>query len=96
MKKYIGVKMIEATPMLRGEYNDYRGWLIPENENPKDEGYLVKYSDSYESWSPKEAFDEAYCEVQEENCRRIEITYVPVASATPTLKAPQISINWVK
>ena len=60
MKKYIGTKMIEATPMSRGEYNRYRGWTIPKDENPADEGYLVKYSDGYESWSPKKQFEEAY------------------------------------
>lgn len=62
MKKYIGTKRIEAKEMSRGEYNKYRGWTIPENENPDDEGYLVKYSDAYESWSPKEAFDTSYHE----------------------------------
>lgn len=51
--------------MNRGDYNLYRGWTIPENENPNDEGYLVKYSDSYESWSPKNTFDEAYREYDE-------------------------------
>lgn len=60
MKKYIGTKMIEAREMNRGDYNKYRGWTIPENENPEDEGYLVKYSDGYESWSPKKQFEEAY------------------------------------
>ena len=60
MKKYIGTKVIMAKPMTRGDYNIYRGWTIPENENPNDEGYLVKYSDDYESWSPKAAFDSAY------------------------------------
>ena len=60
MKKYIGTKIIEAKPMSRGEYNRYRGWNIPLNENPEDEGYLVKYPDNYESWSPKKQFDEAY------------------------------------
>lgn len=62
MKKYIGTKMIEAKPMNRGDYNVYRGWTIPENENPADEGYLVVYTDSdnYESWSPKDVFDRAY------------------------------------
>ena len=60
MKKYIGTKIIEATPMSRGEYNRYRGWTIPKDENPADEGYLVKYSDGYESWSPKKQFEEAY------------------------------------
>ena len=60
MKKYIGTKMIEAKPMNKGDYNKYRGWTIPEDENPADEGYFVKYSDGYESWSPKKQFEEAY------------------------------------
>lgn len=62
MKHYIGVKEIDAKPMTRGEYNIYRGWTIPTDENPNDEGYLVKYSDDYESWSPKNVFEEAYVE----------------------------------
>ena len=62
MKKYIGTKMIEAKPMSRGDYNKYRGWTIPKDENSADEGYLVKYSDGYESWSPKKQFEEAYRE----------------------------------
>ena len=49
LKKYVGVKLIEAKPMTRGDYNKYRGWVIPEDENPNDEGYLVKYSDDYVS-----------------------------------------------
>lgn len=64
MEKYIGTKMIEAKPMNRGEYNKYRGWNIPEGENPEDEGYLVKYQDGYESWSPKKQFEEAYRDCQ--------------------------------
>ena len=60
MRKYIGTKIIEAKPMNRGEYNTYRGWKIPENEDPTDEGCLVKYPDGYESWSPKKQFEEAY------------------------------------
>lgn len=62
LKNYIGTKQIQATPMTRGEYNNYRGWQISANENPADEGYLVKYSDGYESWSPKKQFEEAYRE----------------------------------
>ena len=62
MKHFIGIKEVDAKPMTRGDYNKYRGWQIPADENPEDEGYLVKYSDSYESWSPKEAFDKAYVE----------------------------------
>lgn len=60
MKTYIGTKIIQAEPMSRGDYNTYRGWTIPADENPADEGYLVKYPDNYESWSPKKQFEEAY------------------------------------
>lgn len=60
MKKYIGTKQIEAKPMNRGDYNKHRGWNVPDDENPNDEGYLVKYKDGYVSWSPKKQFEEAY------------------------------------
>lgn len=61
--KYIGIKKIEAEPMTRGEYNDFRGWKTPKDENPSDEGYIVKYSDGYVSWSPKDVFDKAYSRI---------------------------------
>ena len=60
MRKYIGTKMIDARPMTRGEYNQYRGWMQPPDENPDDQGYLVRYPDGYESWSPWDVFEEAY------------------------------------
>ena len=60
MKQYIGTKIIKAKPMSRGEYNIYRGWTIPVDEDPADEGYLVKYSDDYVSWSHKDVFEGAY------------------------------------
>lgn len=63
MNKFIGTKQLEAEPMTRGEYKQYRGWTIPANENPEDEGYLVKYNDGYISWSPKKQFEEAYSEI---------------------------------
>lgn len=44
MKKYIGVKMIEAEPMIRDG----------------KEGYSVVYPDGYISWSPKDVFEAAY------------------------------------
>ena len=62
MKKYVGTKVVEARPMTRGDYNNYRGWQIPVDENPEDAGYLVKHSDSYVSWSPAYAFEAAYRE----------------------------------
>lgn len=67
MKLYQSHKRVHARAMSRGEYNDYRGWTIPSNEDPKDPGYLVIYNkdtkDHYESWSPKHVFDDGYTEV---------------------------------
>jgi hypothetical protein len=60
METYIGTKILEATPLNRREYNRYRGWVMPTNENGDDLGYLVRYPDGYESWSPKETFEESY------------------------------------
>ncbi len=56
MQKYIGVKLVEATSMTLGEYNKYRGWDIPENEDPEKTGFLVKYESGYESWCPSDEF----------------------------------------
>lgn len=62
MKQYIGTKIVKAEAMTRGEYNIKRGWQIPKDENPADEGFIVEYSDGYISWSPKKQFEEAYRE----------------------------------
>lgn len=72
MQQYIGTKIINAKPMTRGEYNAFRGWTFPANEDPAADGYLVEYTDGgkpnhpdfagYVSWSPKEQFDGAYRE----------------------------------
>ena len=64
MEEYIGTKIIKAEPMKLGDYNEYRGWTIPEDEDPEREGYLVKYPDDYISWSPKEVFEEAYVKTE--------------------------------
>ncbi|MBG2633258.1 DUF2829 domain-containing protein, partial [Klebsiella michiganensis] len=45
MTKHIGVKLINAFPMTRQAYNDFRGWQLPADENGADEGYLVEYLD---------------------------------------------------
>jgi hypothetical protein len=73
MKMYIGTKVIKSRAMNRGDYNEHRGWNIPENENPDDPGQLVGYPDEhsnfdgeleggchYISWSPADVFDAAY------------------------------------
>lgn len=40
MKRYIGTKIIEAEPLTLGDYNLYRGWQIPADEDPAEKGYL--------------------------------------------------------
>lgn len=70
MKTFYGTKRIFAIPMTRGAYNQYRGWTIPENEDPNEAGFLVEYTDGgkpnddrhagYISWSPADAFEAAY------------------------------------
>ena len=69
MKQYIGTKLIEAepAPWVSGTYpdgTDYAGvqpadWPIPAEAKVKN-GYKVRYADGYESWSPKDVFEEAY------------------------------------
>ena len=70
MIHYIGTKEVYAKPMTRQAYNDLRGWTVPSDENPNDEGYLVEYVDGgnpnhpdfkgYISWSPKDVFESSY------------------------------------
>jgi hypothetical protein len=70
MKTYIGTKIINAKPMTRGAYSVLREWVLPDNVDGRDEGYLVEYIDGgkanhpdftgYVSWSPKEQFELAY------------------------------------
>jgi hypothetical protein len=61
MNKYIGFKMIEAEPCTVEEFNATEHPLIYTGECK--EGYKVKYSDDYVSWSPKEVFEKAYMKV---------------------------------
>lgn len=60
MRQYINVEQVEAKKITRGDYNNYRGWTVPTDENPADEGYLVKHSDNYVSWIAKDDFEKTY------------------------------------
>lgn len=84
-KTYIGTKTVKGYPMNRLDYNIYRGWELPADEDGSDEGYLVEYIDGgkandsrhagYISRSPKEVFERAYKEVR-------TLTYGYVCGAT--------------
>ena len=70
MQNYIGIKSIKAREMNRLDYNTYRGWQLPDDEDGSDEGFLVEYVDSgksnhpdhegYISWSPKDVFERSH------------------------------------
>lgn len=73
MKQFVGTKVINASPMNRLDYNTLRGWLVPSDEHPMDEGYLVECIgcdkpntesyDGYISWTPKAQFEASFKEI---------------------------------
>ena len=65
MKKYIGAKIIEAEPAYRVADEEGKVRIVTEAAEAKrygtvDLGYKVRYPDGYESFSPKDVFEEAY------------------------------------
>lgn len=61
MKTYIGTKIIEAVPAVRKGGSIYEeGCAIPKSMESEEKGYKVRYTDGYESFSPKTVFEEAY------------------------------------
>jgi hypothetical protein len=59
LKRYIGTKIVEAMPMTLGTYKK-KGGQTHSTQNDKTSGYKVVYPDGYESWSPKNVFEESY------------------------------------
>ena len=63
MKKYLGKKEVLASSMSMGDAYD-KGLLQSGLESSRVErnkqGYLVEYSNGYQSWSPKDVFDNSY------------------------------------
>jgi len=58
VEKYLGVKLIEAE--LMNKYEFYMNVKGVDCKEDNEEGYMVRYEDGYESWSPKAVFEEAY------------------------------------
>ncbi len=57
MKCYLGTKIIQAEPMKLSDYNNFKGWTMPDGEDPEAPGYLVKHSNNHTTWSPKDIFE---------------------------------------
>jgi hypothetical protein len=75
MPLYEGTKKLRARPMTKGEYNRFRGWEHPADEDANEAGYLVEYVDGgkanvagfdgYVSWSPANVFEAHYHRLDE-------------------------------
>lgn len=61
--------LVITTPMTRLEYNRLRGWAVPEDENPEDNGYLIQDVqgnanvpgyEGYCSWKPETEMGDKY------------------------------------
>lgn len=69
MKAYVGKKRVNATLMNREDYNEFRGWKLPADEDGADAGYLIedidgsKNTDSFDGyvqWVTLEEFARIY------------------------------------
>ena len=63
MKTYISHKKVQAEPMTR-KMAESLGLVrdIEADDAPDEDGYKVVYENNYESWSPKQVFEEGYAE----------------------------------
>ena len=57
MTKFLNTSICDAEPMTRGEYNIFRGWKIPPDENPADLGYLKTDKAGNYQWDPADKFE---------------------------------------
>lgn len=83
MQHFIGTKRLLAQPMNRADYNSYRGWELPKDEDGSDAGYLVEYLDGgkpnddrhggYISWSPQDVFERAYKQYDDDFVGRMRL-----------------------
>lgn len=64
--KAINVRLLEIEQMNRLEYNQFRGWQLPSDENGQDEGFKVVDTTGHVSWLPKKQFDKS-CLIVDDN-----------------------------
>lgn len=59
MPVYIGTKVVQAAPMTQENFLKKQG-KYQQGQETYGDGYIVKYEDGYESWSPKDVFERCY------------------------------------
>lgn len=83
MKTYSCNKIVKAKPMTLGFFESTRNRKMYADKDTKydanAEGYLVKYEDGYESWSPKAVFEAGYRCIETAKDRvQIELTALQI------------------
>lgn len=77
----IGVSAVYAGELTRQEYNDYRGWQLPENEVGSDLGYLIEDRegskntedfDGFVQWLPKDEFERKFKPAPKNHIERMQ------------------------
>lgn len=63
MKTYLGVQFTEAEPMNLGDYLEFKGRMLPDEEDPLTRGYMIKHSNERFTWTPKGFFDR-FCKLE--------------------------------
>ena len=61
--EYKGDIRARAVQLTRKEYNNLRGWFLPENENPSDVGYVIALGEGeniHITWLPIDVFEKTY------------------------------------
>ena len=60
---YKTYERVRAVQLTRKEYNNVRGWFLPEDENPSDVGYVIALGESeniHITWLPIDVFEKTY------------------------------------
>lgn len=95
MKKYEGRKQVLAEPMTLLEYNKYRNWEMPKDEDGTTEGYLIEYFEggnpnhpddtNHISWLPKDVFDKSYTLI-DTYAQRLQLEHDDLKQKIPKLR----------
>nr|DAH95818.1 MAG TPA: hypothetical protein [Caudoviricetes sp.] len=72
MRKYIGTKLVEAEPAWRTETGRILPGAVVECAEAARAGYRVRYTDGYESWSPKAVFEQAYLPLEHDRALKTD------------------------
>lgn len=75
MTRYVGIEEVIAHPMTRGEYNSYKGWTTPQDENPSDQGYFVRRHNDHTTWVPKDVFEDIYSEPIDNHVEMVDLKH---------------------